>query len=422
MPKTTPPIPNVQKHARPITATCARDTGGSGGGGVPPRLEPPSELNWRLSFSAAASSPLRSRLPLVVEERSSLSHGTGDAAERVNVASGGSEITEPSSSGVSSSRRPGKGSGWRSATPPPVVWNMATTGSHVQTECFACSRQTEWYSTGSNPADVLYAATHNIINGTCTYRRLDVQCLGANARALLAQLRSGCNPPLRQHFRRDLPAMAVAANTEEQAAQVQAAQEAGFGPHMALQITGVTQTPELNGLLCKMEDLRNHQVFPVTATLSSSAPADKRACRPAIPSRVLSHLSEAQEQAGPGPRAHHRERGRHRRRQPGRHAARPPTPSAFTLTLGLTLRAATALARVVALALSLTRPSPGKLVVLAVGRLMPAPAAPAPAPAPAPSPSPAPSNPDPDPNPVLVGTCTAYRTWSASHRRGDTWG
>ena len=43
------------------------------------------------------------------------------------------------------------------------------------------------------------------------------------------------------------------------APQVLAAQAAGFGPHQALQITGVTQTPELNGLLCQMEDLRGHQ-------------------------------------------------------------------------------------------------------------------------------------------------------------------
>ena len=108
----------------------------------------------------------------------------------------------------------------------------------------------------------------------------------------------------------DLRAMAVAANTEEQAAQVQAAQAAGFGPHMPLQITGVKQTPELNGLLCQMEDLRNHPVFP--ATLSSApVPCLMRACRPAIPSRVLSHLPEAQGQAGPGPRAHHRECRRH---------------------------------------------------------------------------------------------------------------
>lgn len=98
--------------------------------------------------------------------------------------------------------------------------------------------------------------------------------------------------------------MAVAANTEGQAAQVQAAQAAGFGPHMPLQITGVKQTPELNGLLCQMEDLRNHPVFP--ATLSSApVPCLMRACRPAIPSRVLSHLAEAQGQAGPHPRAHH---------------------------------------------------------------------------------------------------------------------
>ena len=81
--------------------------------------------------------------------------------------------------------------------------------------------------------------------------------------------------------------MAVAANTEEQAAQVQAAQAAGFGPHMPLQITGVKQTPELNGLLCQMEDLRNHPVFP--ATLSSApVPCLMRACLPAIPSHVPS--------------------------------------------------------------------------------------------------------------------------------------
>ena len=96
--------------------------------------------------------------------------------------------------------------------------------------------------------------------------------------------------------------MAVARNAEEQAAQVQAAQAAGFGPHMPLQITGVKQTPELNGLLCQMEDLRNHPVFPATL---SSAPAPMRACLPAIPSRVPSHLPEAQGQAGPHPRAHH---------------------------------------------------------------------------------------------------------------------
>ena len=128
----------------------------------------------------------------------------------------------------------------------------------------------------------------------------------------------------------DVSAMAVAANTEEQAAQVQAAHAAGFGPHMPLQITGVKQTPELNGLLCQMEDLRNHPVFP--ATLSSApVPCLMRACRPAIPSRVLSHLAEAQGLAGPHPRAHCRERGRHRCQQPGRHAARPPTQaSAFT--------------------------------------------------------------------------------------------
>ena len=80
----------------------------------------------------------------------------------------------------------------------------------------------------------------------------------------------------------DLRAMAVAANTEEQAAQVQAAQAAGFGPHMPLQITGVKQTPELNGLLCQMEDLRNHPVFPVTLS-SAPAPCLLRACWPAIP-------------------------------------------------------------------------------------------------------------------------------------------
>ena len=115
--------------------------------------------------------------------------------------------------------------------------------------------------------------------------------------ALLAKLRSRCNP--RATF-----VMAVAANTEGQAAQVQAAQAAGFGPHMPLQITGVKQTPELNGLLCQMEDLRNHPVFP--ATLSSApVPCLMRACRPAIPSRVLSHLAEAQGLAGPHPRAHH---------------------------------------------------------------------------------------------------------------------
>ena len=106
-----------------------------------------------------------------------------------------------------------------------------------------------------------------------------------------------CNP-------RATCVVAVAANTEEQAAQVQAAQAAGFGPHMPLQITGVKQTPELNGLLCQMEDLRNHPVFPVTLS-SAPVPCLMRACRPAIPSRVLSHLAEAQGQAGPHPRAHH---------------------------------------------------------------------------------------------------------------------
>ena len=108
-----------------------------------------------------------------------------------------------------------------------------------------------------------------------------------------------------------------AANTEEQAAQVLAAQAAGFGPHQALQITGVTQTPEFNGLICQMEDLRKHQAPP------DSAPPCLSPCLPVNPSRVLSHLPGAQEQARPGPRAHHRERGRHRRRQLGRHAARP---------------------------------------------------------------------------------------------------
>ena len=113
------------------------------------------------------------------------------------------------------------------------------------------------------------------------------------------------------------PAIAAAANTEEQAAQVLAAQAAGFGPHQALQITGVTQTPELNGLICQMEDLRKHQAPP------DSAPPCLSPCLPVNPSRILSHLPGAQEQARPGPRAHHRERGRHRRRQQGRHAARP---------------------------------------------------------------------------------------------------
>ena len=79
-------IPKVQKHARPITATCARDTGGSGGGGgVLPRLEPPgepdSELTRRPSSEASESSPLRSRRP--DDERGSLSHATGGASLRV---------------------------------------------------------------------------------------------------------------------------------------------------------------------------------------------------------------------------------------------------------------------------------------------------------------------------------------------------
>ena len=84
----------------------------------------------------------------------------------------------------------------------------------------------------------------------------------------------------------------VAANTEKQAAQVLAAQEAGFGPHEALQITGVQSTPELNGLLCQMEDLRKHQAHgrmhqPRPAALLA---AETRPLTAPYPSTLLSIL------------------------------------------------------------------------------------------------------------------------------------